>query len=130
MENVKYIPGDLVRDPFQNGKICIVKSVEYNNDMCFTQVVGTTQCALSRFNALKVIPLTQEFLENNNWKHDGEWLRFTTGKSFLYIIESSSQKGNYLVCVGDDKHYIANISYIHQLQHLLFGLGLDSNLKV
>ena len=35
-----------------------------------------------------------------------------------------------LVCVGLDRHNIASISFVHQLQHLLFGLGLNSEMEV
>lgn len=37
---------------------------------------------------------------------------------------------DWLVCVALDKHYVANINYVHQLQHLLFGLGLNYEMEV
>lgn len=80
------------------------------------------------------IPLTPEILEKNGWKKEPSenvtWYKYCTGKSNLYICKDSFNNKDWLVCVGLDKHYIANILYVHQLQNLLFGLWLDSDMIV
>lgn len=80
------------------------------------------------------IPLTSEILEKNGWdKEPSEnvtWYKYRTDKSNLYICKDSFNNKDWLVCVALDKHYIANINYVHQLQHLLFGLGLNLEMEV
>ena len=61
---------------------------------------------------IKPMPLTFEILENNGWKWDGQDF---VGACLLYT------EGNYFVFDA----FRIKIKYVHQLQHLLFGLGID-----
>ena len=61
---------------------------------------------------IKPMPLTSEILENNGWKWDGQDF---VGACLLY------PEGNYFVFDA----FRTKIKYVHQLQHLLFGLGID-----
>jgi hypothetical protein len=85
------------------------------------------------FSEVQPIPLTYEMLEKNGWKKE------------MY----SSSKGQYTILAKDFDDNVSRIvvvffkqvikaevwhrgyhlgiylSYVHQLQHLLFGLGLD-----
>ena len=61
---------------------------------------------------IKPMPLTSEILENNGWKWDGQDF---VGACLLY------PEGNYFVFDA----FRTEIKYVHQLQHLLFGLGID-----
>lgn len=80
---------------------------------------------------LSGVPLTPEILEKNGWKDDGyDWHRLPTKRAYLYITKDMTTLGEFLVCVGLDRHNIASISFVHQLQHLLFGLGLNSEMEV
>ena len=73
------------------------------------------------------IPLTPAFLEKNEWKVSLEC-------KWIYVKEDNVKIFRLL----DDIHYAAYIGivrllefqYIHQLQHLLFGLGLNSEMEV
>ena len=80
------------------------------------------------------IPLTPEILEKNGWDKDPSenvtWYKYRTDKSNLYICKDSFNNKDWLVCVALDKHCVANINYVHQLQHLLFGLGLNLEMEV
>ena len=77
------------------------------------------------------IPLTPEILEKNGWKNDGyDWYRLPTKRAYLYITKDITTLGEFLVCVGLDRHNLASINFVHQLQHLLFGLGLNSEMEV
>ena len=58
------------------------------------------------------IPITLEILEKNGWKWDGQDI---VGACLLY------PEGNYFVLDA----FRTKIKYVHQLQHLLFGLGID-----
>lgn len=61
---------------------------------------------------IKPMPLTSEILEKNGWKWDGQDF---VGACLLY------PEGNYFVFDA----FRTKIKYVHQLQHLLFGLGFD-----
>ena len=82
---------------------------------------------------LKPIPLTPEILEKNGWKKEmyHDWLHYMTiERNILYLSEGVGTDGAFSVCVGLYMSHIANISFVHQLQHLLFGLGLNSEMEV
>ena len=80
---------------------------------------------------LSGVPLTPEILEKNGWKDDGyDWYRLPTKRAYLYITKYITTLGEFLVCVGLDRHNLASINFVHQLQHLLFGLGLNSEMEV
>lgn len=88
---------------------------------------------ITDFSEVQPIPLTYEMLEKNGWKKE------------MY----SSSKGQYTILAKDFDDNVSRIavvffkqvikaevwhrgyhlgiylSYVHQLQHLLFGLGLD-----
>lgn len=61
---------------------------------------------------IKPMPLTYEILEKNGWKWDGQDF---VGACLLY------PEGNYFVFDA----FRTKIKYVHQLQHLFFGLGID-----
>lgn len=80
---------------------------------------------------LSGVPLTPEILEKNGWKDDGyDWYRLPTKRAYLYITKDMTTLGEFLVCVGLDRHNLASINFVHQLQHLLFGLGINSEMEV
>ncbi len=73
------------------------------------------------------IPLTPSILEKNGWEVSLE-------STSIYVKEDNVKIFRLL----DDIHYAAYIGFvrllefqhIHQLQHLLFGLGLNSEMEV
>lgn len=82
-------------------------------------------------NVIEGIPITPEMLEKNGWKNDGyDWYRLPTKRAYLYITKDITTLGEFLVCVGLDRHNLASVNFVHQLQHLLFGLGLNSEMEV
>ena len=77
------------------------------------------------------IPITPEILEENGWKNDGyDWYKLPTKRAYLYITKDITTLGEFLVCVGLDRHNLASINFVHQLQHLLFGLNINSEMEV
>lgn len=139
MDKLEYIPGDLVmvkKSALQFGKdktFRVISSLSGG----FVKVVmlndSSTTYSISN-NSVRLIPLTPKILEKNGWdKEPSEnvtWYKYRTDKSNLYICKDSFNNKDWLVCVALDKHYIANINYVHQLQHLLFGLGLNLEMEV
>ena len=132
MDKLEYIPGDLVmvKDSalrFAKDKIFkVISSLSCG----FLNVVmlndSSTTYSISN-NAIRPIPLTPDILEKNGWKVSSEC-------KWIYVKEDNVKIFRLL----DDIHYAAYIGfvrllefqYIHQLQHLLFGLGLNSEMEV
>lgn len=138
MKEVKYIPGDLIKSdriPNSIWKIeevlqdkyweALYRCVDARNDIYCTNLYK---------HRIVPIPITPEILEKNGWNKEPSenvtWCKYRTDKSNLYICKDSFNNKDWLVCVALDKHYIANINYVHQLQHLLFGLGLNLEMEV
>ena len=130
MKKLEYIPGDLC---IVKGKVESVCEVDRDNDFSIT----TDQHPFIRLSEIKPIPLTSEILEKNGWKiedvnpHDlsnivskGIIYRAIKGKEILFF-----QKGASVFTCPLNWRKI-EIRYIHQLQHLLFGLGLNSEMEV
>lgn len=77
------------------------------------------------------IPLTPSILEKNGWKNDGyDLYKLPTKRAYLYITKDTKVNDEFLVCVGLDMHNLASVSFVHELQHLLYALHIDSNLKI
>lgn len=84
------------------------------------------------------IPLTPEILKKNRWKywHDDEYML-----EDVFLGGDPCDEDNYAVFIlytDYDVWYIekngefvkGDIKYVHQLQHILFGLGINNNMEV
>lgn len=138
MNELKYIPGDLVMVKkaalqFARNKVFKVIS-SHNGAILHVVILGDNETYRIYGDSVRPIPITSEILEKNGWdKEPSEnvtWYKYRTDKSNLYICKDSFNNKDWFVCVTLDKHYIANINYVHQLQHLLFGLGLNLEMEV
>ena len=117
MNRIEYIPGDLVNTLFGIAKITNVYK-EGSYDFEGKSFSGSDTC--------EPIPLTPEILEKNGWKK--------TDATWIYKREDSVTIFRLL----DDKSYAAYIGnirllefqFVHQLQHILFGLGLKTEMEV
>lgn len=123
----KYIEGDVV---MYDNKIMVIKETR---DGCHFDLScpkeGLVYCLVD-IDEIKPVSLTPENLEKNGWKKDGKWYKLPTKRAYLYITKDIKIFGEFLVCVGIDKHNLASVSFVHELQHLLFGLGLNSEMDV
>lgn len=155
MEKTLYIPGDLVMTngiPIGTKKGIVYQVTESNADKYakvkdgnrFTELKGSV--TLSNLKGKTVhddgflfgdsgawvkdiipIPLVPAILEKNGWK-------VSLNSTWIYEKEDSVK----ILRLLDDKHYAAYIGdvrllefqYTHELQHLLFGLGLNSEMEV
>ena len=120
-----YIPGDLV---YIHGSLRIIS----NSDGYYATYYDENESLQEvNVNVIEGIPITPEILEKNGWKNDGyDWYRLPTKRAYLYITKDITTLGEFLVCVGLDRHNLASVNFVHQLQHLLFGLGLNSEMEV
>ena len=125
----KYIIGDLVRytslykEPI--AEICEVRETSYLIRFMNGNFAKVTS------KEIKPIPLTQEILEKNGWKkskiNDCAYFYYKDG---LFLTYTSKDDKFWF----DDFDYSSSICvelpYVHSLQHLFFGLGLNSEMEV
>lgn len=79
------------------------------------------------------IPITPEILEKNGWKKEmyHDWRHyFPLERTLLYLSGGVDRDGAFAVCVGLNMSHIACISFVHQLQHLFFGLNINYEMEV
>ena len=141
MDKLEYIPGDLVmvkKSALQFAKYKIFKVISSLSGG-FIKVVmlndSSTTYSISN-NAIRPIPLTTEILEKNGWEFMDHQLDFG---GFLFDIYSKRDILPYLYYYYATKDFSVSIcgeialpdmKYVHELQHLLFGLGLNSEMEV
>ena len=137
MDNkLEYIPGDLVmvkKSALQFAKDKIFKVISSLSGG-FIKVVmlndSSTTYSISN-NAIRPIPLTTEILDKNGWKkskiNDCAYFYYKDG---LFLTYTSKDDKFWF----DDFDYSSSICvyipYVHSLQHLLFGLGINSEMEV
>lgn len=80
------------------------------------------------------IPLTPEILEKNGWKKRTEGWYFMMISKYMYLsVEFGYENGIrvFLKRTTDGLYVKLNIANnVHELQHILWALGLDAELKV
>ena len=125
----KYIDGDLVRytslfkEPV--AEICEVRETSYLIRFMNGNFAKVTS------KEIKPIPLTKEILKKNGWKkskiNDCAYFYYKDG---LFLTYTSKDDKFWF----DDFDYSSSICvelpYVHSLQHLFFGLGLNSEMEV
>lgn len=132
MDKLEYIPGDLVmvkKSALQFAKNKIFKVISSLSGG-FVKVVmlndSSTTYSISN-NAIRPIPLTPEILEKNGWKSiNGKYALKI--KNANYVVLEFTEDGIYTYI--NENTMLFTIKYIHELQHLLFGLGLNSEMEV
>ena len=126
----KYIEGDIVE---YDNKVMVIKEPRDGSHFdlsCHKE--GLVYCFVG-VEDIKPVVLTQEILEKNRWKKKMycNWCHYLPIEgNILYLSKGIGIDGAFSVDVGQDMSYIASISFVHQLQHLFFGLGLNSEMEV
>ena len=80
-----------------------------------------------KIDELTPVPLTEEILEQNGWK-ERKHSEYTAYENGWYELFRVGQEGSWAFCHYDD--FLASIEYIHELQHILWALGIKDDLKV
>lgn len=125
----KYIEGDIVE---YDKKVMVIKEPRDGNHFDLScPKEGLVYCFVD-IDEIKPIPITVEILKKNGWKKEmyHDWYYLPLERTLLYIIEGIGIDGAWSVEVGLNMSYIANISFVHQLQHLFFGLGVKHEMEV
>ena len=158
MDKIEYIPGDLVMTngvPLGSAKNVVYrvtssdpsKTLELDDEtvlkgvVCLENIEGAEfgdkgylfgdSCAWVK--DIVPIPVTPEIIEKNGWKKEmyHDWRHyFPLERTLLYLSKGVDIDGAFTVCVGLYMSHIACISFVHQLQHLLFGLNINSEMEV
>ena len=83
---------------------------------------------------IEPIPLTPEILEKNGWKKRTEGWYFMMISKYMYLsVEFGYENGIrvFLKRTTDGLYVKLNVANnVHELQHILWALGLDANLKI
>ena len=154
MNKLEYIPGDIVKIEYgeATGKIGFVTNTFLRRKGCYSLVVfigkgfqgSSKDDWIQTYNdEVSPIPLTQEILEKNGWKKEA-MSRGIRNRHWVYTKPDIEEYGYFPIYIekgiGDEFDVypftdnnvckpIAYIKYVHQLQHLLFGLGLNSEME-
>lgn len=135
--------GDLVKTTTRNpilekGSICKVVLIDALINSIIVQKSDVDFCIGLVKEEIEGIPLTPEILEKNGWnkRHDptSSCDIYSKGKDAFYVsLEQSiykKQEGFELVVADSTYRFGNKIQYVHQLQHILWVLGEDANLKI
>ena len=136
----KYIIGDLVRytslykEPV--AEICEVRETSYLIRFMNRNFAKVTS------QEIKPIPITPEILEKNGWdKEEKDGSVFSLSEAFMggnendednytcFQLYYQNKKDGWVIDMrGEPLKF--EIHYIHELQHLFFGLGINSEMGV
>lgn len=138
MKEVKYIPLDLVKADKNPNIIWKVKDVSQDKrgNVLYRVVAAEDNDAFIYLyeHQIAPVPLTPEILEKNGWFEDSfldSYKSFYKNDRNYPSLHGQQTKDGYIYDVDfGEETIITNIKYVHQLQHLLFGLGLSMDLKV
>lgn len=140
--DIKYIPGDLViyasliKEPV--AEICEVHETSYIIKFMHGNFVKVTS------KEIKPIIITPEILQKNGWVKE-VMSRGVKNSHWVYTKPDIEEYGYFPIYIekgiGDEFDVypftdnnvctqIAYIKYVHQLQHLLFGLGINHEMEV
>lgn len=130
-----YIPGDLVYFGGEKAKVWFRNPSA--DDSIYVRVIekgGENRIwNASLKEEISPIPLTPEILEKNGWRTQNRWYYYLdVAEGFISYIgidfKHKSNKGHLYVEVNGNN--MAEIQYCHELQHLLFGLGINREMEV
>lgn len=136
MECIKYIPGDLV-SIYAGVKKYIVKVIgtEVENEVFSYQIkFPNEEIQYADKDNIVPIPLTPEILDNNKWKRlkskKYTWWRVRLDNVYYFIKPNKDYPSVWELCRGNTRRCFKKIKYVHQLQHFLFGLELNSDMNL
>ena len=123
----KYIKDDIVM--YKNRIHTIIDTLGLNNYELSYVSHSVNQAELSG------VPLTHEILEKNGWKtfieqHDFRYAFKIDDLCYLVVMTGFLDGIRIFIRKGTIYDKLRTLKYVHQLQHLLFGLGLNSEMEV
>ena len=133
MKAEELIIGDLV---LYFGKVFSILKVDPETELSIIEDARHFEEA--NINDLSPISLTPEILEKNGWnkRHDptSSCDIYSKGKGAFYVsLEQSiykKQEGFDFVVADSTYRFGNKLQYVHELQHILWALREDANLKI
>ena len=144
MNKLEYIPGDLVTWLGRKVRIDGVIVDPNTKQIDYYEIADTGSESVFKGEDLKPIKLTRTILKKNGWVKE-VMSRGVKNSHWIYTKPDIEEYGYFPIYIekgiGDEFDVypftdnnvckpIAYIKYVHQLQHLLFGLGLKSEMEV
>lgn len=126
LEYIRFLTGDIV---YIHGSVRVISSCDgyyatyYDEDETLQEV---------NVNVIEGIPLTPEILEKNGWESTKESLghSFKNKKYPRFALWSINDKWSFTIDGVMVCNTLSCLCYVHELQHLLYGLGLNSEMEV
>lgn len=118
----KYIEGDIVE---YDNKVMVIKEPRDGNHF---DLSGPKECLVYCFvgvDEIKPVRITPEILNKNEWEYDGATWIFKKGNISIFILLDDKTYAAHLLGVR-----VLEFHFVHQLQHLLFGLGINHGMEV
>ena len=144
MDKLEYIPGDLVTWLGRKVRIDGVIVDPNTKQIDYYEIADTGSESVFQCEDLKPIKLTRTILKKNGWVKE-VMSRGIKNIHLVYTKPDIEEYGYFPIYIekgiGDEFdvypftdnnvcEQIAYIKYVHQLQHILFGLGLNSEMEV
>lgn len=138
MERIQYIPGDLVKIVL-DGKEQAVRVIGYNptyKEYLLTNeyIKETRGCVSVKEDEIMPISLTPEILDKNKWKRlktkRYTWWKARFDGCYYFIKPNKDYPSVWELCRGNTRRRFKKLRYVHQLQHFLFGLDLNSDMRL
>lgn len=138
MNKLEYIPGDIVKIEYgeATGKIGFVTNTFLRRKGCYSLVVfigkgfqgSSKDDWIQTYNdEVSPIPITPEILEKNGWVKDK--VDYINDSYHLHLCGKYDRYSVYKV-VNDNIVWLTDVRNVSDLQHLLYGLGLNSEMEV
>lgn len=121
--NPKYIPGDIVYN--HKKEIIRITSSYLKGTKLFYYRDG--ECGWIREDAIKPILLTPEILEKNGWRKEEENY---FNDSYHIFLECKYEKYSAYKVVHNNVVWLRDVRSVSDLQHLLFGIGINHEMEV
>lgn len=122
----EYIKGDIVM--YDGGIHTIMDALGVNNYELSHISHPVHQLELSG------VPITPEMLDNNKWKRLKSkrytWWKARFDGVYYFVKPNKDYPSVWELCRGNTRRRFEKIRYVHQLQHFLFGLGINHEMEV
>ena len=131
MEKLEYIPGDLVTWLGRKVRIDGVIVDPNTKQIDYYEIADTGSESVFQGEDLKPIKLTRTLLKKNGWKKTKESFKTQSyyKKNFgVNIITIIATNEDFRIVYNTT--YIKYIQYVHELQHFIFGLELNSAMNL
>ena len=131
MDKLEYIPGDLATWLCRKVRIDGVIVDPNTKQIDYYEIADTGSESVFQGEDFKPIKLTRTILKKNGCKKTKESFKTQSyyKKNFGVNVMTIITINGYFRVVYNITH-IRYIQYVHELQHLLFGLGLNSEMEV